>query len=526
MLRSPRAPRRGTARTTTTVLSAALIAAVSALAAAFNSDWSAPPRYDGAGYAVLARALLEGQGYRAIDHPDRPRHAHFPPGYPLVLAATWRVVGVSMPAARAVSLACTVGATLLAWCWFRRILPATAALLLALALAVNWLWARTGASIQSEPLYLLLSQLAILVASRPVRDTSTGRSLIRAAALGTLLAAAILTRHVAVGLALGVLLDQAMRGRWREALVVSGVAAILVAPWVAWIASVGPEGRSQASLVMGGDTSWIARIAGQFVFYVHRIPDQITGPFVEVGTTFSHNPRLAVTAHIWAVTATAVVALGWLSGLRRPRRRLAGLVALGTLAVLLAWPFPEAGRLLIPLIPCLLIGAEGGLSLSGRKPGDPRRRSSSRRHLIASALILAASLPYSLYATAAGKSRVLTAPEQKFDAACVWLAAHADRPGPVLTRHPGEVFWRTGRQALEVPTSERPGDIDADAASIARTVDAHHVAYLLIDQNRYAHAPPSPLSRFVGAFPERVRDVWQLQDDHAAIRIYEVVRAR
>ena len=26
--------------------------------------------------------LASGQGYRAIDHPDRPRHAHFPPGYP------------------------------------------------------------------------------------------------------------------------------------------------------------------------------------------------------------------------------------------------------------------------------------------------------------------------------------------------------------------------------------------------------------------------------------------------------------
>jgi hypothetical protein len=38
----------------------------------------------------------------------------------------------------------------------------------------------------------------------------------------------------------------------------------------------------------------------------------------------------------------------------------------------------------------------------------------------------------------------------------------------VLTRHPGEVFWRTGRPALEVATSERPGDADADADAIAR----------------------------------------------------------
>src|SRR5579883_349830 len=92
--------------------SAGLIAAASALAACGQAVWSAPPRYDGAGYAVLARALLEGQGYRAIDHPDRPRHAHFPPGYPLLLAATWRITGISTTAARAASVLCIVGAAL------------------------------------------------------------------------------------------------------------------------------------------------------------------------------------------------------------------------------------------------------------------------------------------------------------------------------------------------------------------------------------------------------------------------------
>ena len=149
-----------------TAASACLIAAASALSACGNAAWSAPPRYDGAGYAVLARALLEGQGYRAIDHPDRPRHAHFPPGYPLLLAATWRVTGVSASAAHAASVLCTVGATLAAWCWFRRLMSGPAALLLGLALSVNWLWARTGGAIQSEPLYMLLGQLTILAASR------------------------------------------------------------------------------------------------------------------------------------------------------------------------------------------------------------------------------------------------------------------------------------------------------------------------------------------------------------------------
>src|SRR5689334_5129365 len=198
--------RQGRHRIVVALASSGLIAAASTLMACGQAAWSAPPRYDGAGYAVLARALLEGRGYRAIDHPDQPRHAHFPPGYPLLLAATWRVTGVSTTAARAVSVLCTVGATLVAWCWFRRMMPPAAALILGLALSVNWLWARTGGAIQSEPLYLLLGQWAILLAARVDEIGSTAARGFRAALLGALLAACTLTRHVAVGLALAVLI--------------------------------------------------------------------------------------------------------------------------------------------------------------------------------------------------------------------------------------------------------------------------------------------------------------------------------
>ena len=148
-----------------TVASAVLVAAASAVAACGNAAWSSPPRYDGAGYAVLARALLEGEGYRAIDHPDRPRHAHFPPGYPALLAATWRMTGVSTTAAHVASVICTVGAVLSAWCWFRRMLPPNAALMLGLALLGQL---ALGADRRRDPV-----RAAVPVA-RPVDDPRRG----------------------------------------------------------------------------------------------------------------------------------------------------------------------------------------------------------------------------------------------------------------------------------------------------------------------------------------------------------------
>ena len=219
---------------------------------------------------------------------------------------------------------------------------------------------------------------------------------------GTLLAACLLTRQVAVGLAAAILIDLVSRGRWHRALLMVTTAALLVSPWLIWMAA-GSEGRTQAGLVLGGQESWFERVAGQLGFYVRRIPDQVAGPFVEVGTAF-HGPGWAATAaDLWAMAATGIIAFGWIRALGRPRRRLAGLVPMSTLALLLVWPYTEAGRFLVPLIPCILVGAVEGLS------GLWRWGRLSRRRLIAAGLVLAATLPYSAYCLAAGKARAAEA---------------------------------------------------------------------------------------------------------------------
>ena len=137
-----------------------------------------------------------------------------------------------------------------------------------------------------------------------------------------------------------------------------------------------------------------------------------------------------------------------------------------------------------------------------------------------------ASLPYSAYTLVTGKARAAEASQRDFDAACDWLATRADRPGPGADPTPGRGLLADRPPGARGPHAERPGDRDADADAIARTIDAYHVAYLLIDQERYANAPPSPLARFVARFPERVRKVWDRETDRSAVTIYEVEPAR
>jgi hypothetical protein len=499
-----------------------LVGIACAACIAGNANWSAPPRYDGAGYAVLARALLERHSYRAIDQPHEPRHGHFPPGYPALLAAVWKITGISVRAAHLLSVACTTVAVIASWWWFRRFMANDTALILGVALSVNWVWARTGSAILSEPLYMLLSQLAIL-AARSGRQRSSGWTP-WTLALGVLLACCLLTRHIGIGLLLAVLLDRIVARRWGETLTIAVVTGLVVLPWAAWLAVVGSDGGNQIGMLFAGNGSWPLRIGRQLVFYIMRIPDQLTGPVVEVGTGVQASRVVRSMAGLWGLGATGIIIVGLVIALLRPRTRLAALIPITTICVLLAWPFTEAGRFLIPVVPCLLVaGVEG---LSGPFILLARRRRlkllPSRVRRIAASLLLGLSLPYSVYAVISGRARALEASQRDFDSACDWLVHHGDRPGVVLSRHPGEVFWQTGRQGLEVSTAERPADQDAGSDSIARTIAQYQAAYLLIDRQRYAGAPRSPLERFVKARPFDVRKVWEAGE----ITVYEVLSPR
>jgi Dolichyl-phosphate-mannose-protein mannosyltransferase len=467
-----------------------------------NTDFSAPPRFDGAGYAVLAHAIATGRGYYGIDHPDAPPHAHFPPGYPLALATVWKSLGSSSTeAAHAFSVACILIATMASWLWFRRMYAPPVADWLGLSLAINWTWSRVGGSIQSEPLFLALQSLLFLYLSRVSRRAGIGQGV----TAGALLAGCALTRQVGIALALASVIELAARRRWSAAIACLSTTFVLIAPWLIWLASV--RENTQAELIGRGPGGLGALIGSQCLFYVQRLPDQLTGPIVEVGTVFARSRALAVVVSGWAVFASGLFLFGWARAIRSPRRRLAGWSSFAVLGLLVVWPFTEAGRFLIPLVPCILVGAVEGLAAV-----IPRHW--ARRRRLAAVLVLSASVPYAAYALITNRAESQRHTHADFDAACAWIARQVDVPGPVLTRHPGEVYWQTSRQVLS-PT-------DADPESIERTIASRGVSYLLVDDDRYKNAPANPLARFVIERPERTREVWSSQSSRSPVRVYVV----
>ena len=273
-------------------------------------------------------------------------------------------------------------------------------------------------------------------------------------------------------------------------------------PWALWLASVGHN--TQIGLL--ADKSLAGRVSGQAIFYLQRLPDQITGPLVEVATVFGRSSAIAGLANLWAVAATGVIILGWLSTLRTPAGDWPGSSARSR-SVLIIWPFTEAGRLLFPIVPFLLVGASEGLADHGdRGPQTAQKlgvRDGPRR---------IDSLFGVCPRDRTCRGQCLT--HADFDAACQWINQNATRPGPVLTRHPGEVFWQTGRQAV-APVPPDPEGID-------QLINRFAIAYLLIDEDRYANESSNPLSVYVKRYSGRIALVWGGNRRTGSIQLFEV----
>ena len=170
----------------------------------------------------------------------------------------------------------------------------------------------------------------------------------------------------------------------------------------------------------------------------------------------------------------------------------------------MVWPFTEAGRFLIPLIPCLLIGAVEGLwpwRASSAESNAGSRMRPSRRRLYAASLVLLASLPYSSYMLATGRTRALEATHRDFDAACAWIAAHPTGPARCCRAIRAKSSGRPVVKGSRSPRRNGP----ASRRRCRRDRPDHRClpGRLPADRpERYAGALASPLARFVAEHPE------------------------
>lgn len=223
-------------------------------------------------YTVLAKSLAEGQGYRYLHMPDAPNATHYPPLYPLLLAAIWKLFP-AFPANITIFKfvnAGLIGVTaVFTWRFARRWvgMGSRSAALTAAAFAAGTPMVFVGVMVLSEPLFLAALFPVLMAAERAAR-TGDWRDALLAGVAGGLLALVRTLGAVAIPATALVL---AWRRKWLAASLVCAAGGLVILPWQLWIAAndagihpyfmgkYGSYGGWLADGVAAGGWPWILR---------------------------------------------------------------------------------------------------------------------------------------------------------------------------------------------------------------------------------------------------------------------------
>lgn len=215
------------------------------------------PISDAGQYDEIARNLANGHGF-ALHFPQFDLHptAFRPPLYPALLGGLYAIFGSHVVVGRAMNLVIGCGVVALTLAFTTQLVGRRAGLIAGVLVAIYPQLIVNDVSLLTEPLSLALI-LAVLIL------LTKGRWLAAGLACGFL----ILSRPSAQGVLIVTLAWALWQLGWRKALKLTGVAALVVAPWVFrnWIQIGSPMLVSSNGFNMAAMYSPEARRAGGFV---------------------------------------------------------------------------------------------------------------------------------------------------------------------------------------------------------------------------------------------------------------------
>ncbi|MBY0232650.1 MAG: glycosyltransferase family 39 protein [Gemmataceae bacterium] len=355
------------------------LALVAALAGCARAHWpSAGHRHDDGVYLGTARALAEGRGYVLGDLPGTPPQTKYPPLYPALLAGLWKLDPAfpdNLPLLKSFTLLCAAAFVALSHLFLVRFgyLSRAASFGACLLAATAPYFADYATALTSEMLFGLLC-LALLWRLDALRETPRP-SFASDALTGLLLGLPFLCRSIGgVFLPLGVLF---LRGHGRSWVRPSIIAALLIAPWIAWTRT--SAFAQQADPIEGYYTDYLgwyvsfgppalARVVG--LNAVMLSANVARRPLEGVGTLLRQVGPAAEAVPMLFVGMIGLAALG-----ERARRGEAlPLILLGYLLVVLVWPW-EPSRFLLPFLPAIAGFVLAGLwQIAAPRLGETRTR--------------------------------------------------------------------------------------------------------------------------------------------------------
>lgn len=428
-------------------------------------------------YLATAKALADGHGYRHIELPGEPHQTKYPPLYPLLLSAVWRLAPdfpQNMVYVRGLNALLWGCGSWLAYRLMRRawglpwFLP-LAGVLLAFTTLNTLDLLRTA---MSEPLYLVVSLAALAashrLAARDATPTGPGRTWPWAVGTGVLAAAAYLTRSVGLSLIAAILADLALRRRWKALALAAAGPALALLGWHAWCAHAAAELANQPMLESFrydlDYSAWIAPDLGTLVRIAYLNASDLALSMAELLAPIWTGEELAAMlgGTFWRALPVCLAMLATLTlltvGAWNTWRRgwtAVHLYLLLYLGMVLVWPFPCV-RFVVAVLPLVLtlelLGLysllSGALRIVARRTGHLR---AARIAALAGLLLVAALLGFRRMQPLLGLGWVIDmgAMEESRRAAVVELIrTHVPADAVISVEYSAYVYLRTGRKAV------------------------------------------------------------------------------
>jgi hypothetical protein len=307
-------------------------------------------RNDDGVYLLLSRAVRLFQ-YRSLYAVDLAPHTQYPPGYPVFLAGLTLLFGEHIDLFLAAGTLCSAIAVGLVFDVLRRRTDTTTAFLVIVPTAINCWLLRLAGTLIAEPVYLLVSALALWLlerdASRPRTAGGTAAGLVGA-----------LVRSVGVMLPAAIGLSLLSRRQWRQAALVAVASAAVLGPWFVWVATHPAElevkDRSYLFAIKNAaaNPNWHylpRRLVVAKTYLVHDLPLNLPMPRVE--TTLRQSQ--------WGPAAAVLILVGLLPLWRRLPVAATYLALYCGLLLLWTADSPRFVSMVVPLlIAALILGTQ------------------------------------------------------------------------------------------------------------------------------------------------------------------------
>jgi hypothetical protein len=329
-------------------------------------------RQDDSSYMILAEALLDGR-YDEAWLTASPPHVKYPPGYPAELAAWKTIVGDSNGRLVAMSMLAMAATLLLTYAAAFRLFGPWVAVLSLAALASNPMVLQFAGEVASEPAYMALTMLALVLPLKP-RPGWWPVLVIGAAA-----ALASINRAIGLALIAAVILYWLTQRRWSAAAITALAGGVPILAWILWSIQVPSTGdgayiADAAAMYTETDADALRYIIGRALYYT------TTGLLWALA--FPAIPGTPAENAAGLLLVLAGLAAGLTAFVRKWRIAAAYVLFYG--GILLLWFISE--RFLLPLLPLIVPWMLAGLAIIGRRVG--RRLDVALPALVAGLLVV------------------------------------------------------------------------------------------------------------------------------------------